>query len=119
MIHLKKGESKRIEDKNYNNQVSIDTRVYIYNDNLLVGEALIRDYLDGELFLSDFGINKEFRGNGLGQEALKLLMKDFKVNSLTVLKDNERAIHIYKKFGFNIIQEFEDYDGSETLYMKL
>ena len=45
-------------------------------------------------------------------------MEEYKINELTVLKNNHIAIHIYKKFGFKTVKEFNDFDGAKTLYMK-
>ena len=115
-LKIVKGKTKNTTDNNGNK--TIDTRVFVYYNDKKIGKALIRDYGDNSPFLSDLGIDKEQRGKGLGQKMLKMLMEEYKINELTVLKNNHRAIHIYKKFGFKTVKEFNDFDGAKTLYMK-
>ncbi|WP_133130565.1 GNAT family N-acetyltransferase [Legionella yabuuchiae] len=53
------------------------------------------------------GIINEFRGHGIGHQLIKKALELAKEKGLTrielsVREDNKRAIHLYKKFGFNI-----------------
>lgn len=64
-------------------------------------------------YLSMILINKEYQNNGMGSFLIKSAIEDlkknlFKVFQLEVLKSNDKAIKIYKNFGFNIIKEKRD-----------
>ena len=52
--------------------------------------------------LCNFQIFEPFQNKGYGQEALKLLIKQYGIKTLNVRYDNERAKHIYEKFGFKM-----------------
>ena len=59
-----------------------------------------------------FGIyNEKDRGKGLGQKMLKecLNLLSGHIVELGCLKNNDRALHIYKKFGFTIIKDCGSY----------
>ena len=51
-----------------------------------------------------FGIYREHRGNGFGQQMLREAIEVARGHKLVLYvdKDNARAIHIYKKCGFEI-----------------
>lgn len=49
-----------------------------------------------------FQIFEPFQNKGYGQEALKLLIEQYRIKTLNVRYDDERAKHIYKKFGFKM-----------------
>mgnify|MGYP003299658131 CR=1 FL=1 len=55
------------KNKNIREDYSIDKNIELQINNMVVGKAIIRDYQDGEIFLSDFVIFPEFRGKGYGK----------------------------------------------------
>ena len=61
--------------------------------------------------LWSFGIYGQHRGKGYGQEMLReaIELAGNKPMVLYVEKGNERALHIYKKAGFEIIGEHNGY----------
>ena len=74
-----------------------------------VGYFSIRQDLD-TLFLSKFYILKEYRGKGLASVGFDFLDNIAKENSLvniwlTVNKENDNSISIYKHRGFEIVRE--------------
>lgn len=107
-------------NKNLKEDYSKDTSLKIKLDNKYVGKALLRDYQDGEIFLTDFEIKPEYRGKGYGKKSFDMLVNKYGVNSLTVNPENSIALNLYKKFGFE--QEGEPYfdsNSNETvIYMK-
>lgn len=95
----------------------IDTELNISKNGTKVGKALVRTYSDGLIFLSNFVIDDKYRGKGLGQQVLKILMTQYGVNGLTVAVDNKAAKHIYDKFGFIVRGEpYYDENSGETVY---
>lgn len=96
---------------------SIDKELNVSIKGTKVGKALIRTYSDGLIFLSNFVIDDKYRGKGLGQQALKILMTKYGVNGLTVAVDNKAAKHIYDKFGFIVRGEsYYDENSGEIVY---
>lgn len=93
------------------------TNVVANIDNNRIGSALIRDYGDGEIFLANFIIDEKYRGKGYGKQALKQLIKEFNVNSLTVGVNDDIAKHIYENAGFKIVKEpYYDENVNENVY---
>lgn len=99
---------------------TIDKKINFTEKGEKVGEALLRDYLDGEIFLTNFEIVPEFRHKGLGKKCLQKLISDYNVNSLVVLVDNKIAFHLYREFGFKIIKSpyYDKPCGGNVYYMK-
>ena len=64
-------------------------------------------------------------GKGFGTEACKLLIefafKKIRINeiNLSVYKDNEPAVGLYKKLGFKVTGEIKDEDNREEYLMKI
>lgn len=88
--------------------------VLVLQDNDLAGYFGIKP--EGKrLFLSKFYLDKKYRGIGISRKMLEEIINTSKgVSSiyLTVNKQNEGPINIYKKFGFEIIDSVETDIGS-------
>ena len=77
--------------------------------------------------LVNFIVRKEYQNQGLGTILLKKTLKEirmkkrFKTITLNVNVDNEIAIKLYNKFGFNIIKKIENYyeSGASSFLMQL
>lgn len=123
IINGKNSEWQKILDKYEikHSDKSTDTHLKLKNsDDIDIGKAIIRDYGDGEIFLSDFEIKEEYRNKGLGTKWLNNFINDYGVNSLTVTVDNKVARHMYEKAGFEIIGDpyFDEKANSTVYYMK-
>ncbi|MEM3833256.1 MAG: ribosomal protein S18-alanine N-acetyltransferase [Thermoprotei archaeon] len=97
-------------------------------DNEIVGylSASIEGYFNKVCHLLSIAVLPEYRNRGIGSLLLKHLIDLIKTKGirsiiLEVKKDNEPAINVYKKFGFEIIGYRYRYyhDGSDALIMKL
>jgi ribosomal protein S18 acetylase RimI-like enzyme len=67
------------------------------------------DRLKNAIEIWSFGIMAEYRGKGLGQQAVREIISlntDKKTIVLFCHKDNARALHIYQKLGFKIVGEY-------------
>ena len=79
--------------------------------NKLVANVTITQYDNGDNFIHDLDVSKEYRGNGLSYQVLDTAVKEFKGNCLFVKADNKIAIHTYEKYGFK--KTNENYSGKE------
>lgn len=61
-----------------------------------------------EAFLYNFEVNEKYRNHGIGSEILKYILKQYKVNELTVEETNYNAIRLYKRFGFKEYTTFTE-----------
>lgn len=80
---------------------------FITADDIILGYTGIKKEAD-RLFLSKLYLLKENRGKGYASEAFKFLINYCKENGLksiylTVNKQNEHTIAVYKKKGFEVI----------------
>lgn len=108
----------------------------IEQDNTFIGELSI-NYVSHDLdpetipnrrvYLQAFRLDKKCQGSGLGQKLIQFALSDLESQSYTeftigVEDDNERAKHIYFKFGFTeaIDKGYGDeFDPSDyTLYLR-
>lgn len=108
----------------------------IEQDNAFIGELSINYVshdLDSEtipnrrVYLQAFRLDKKCQGSGLGQKLIQFVLSDLESQGYTeftigVEDDNERAKHIYFKFGFTeaIDKGYGDeFDPSDyTLYLR-
>lgn len=82
-------------------------------DKYIASCDLVYDYGEytdsNKLYLSRLIVEKKYRNKGIGQELLKYMIalckeKGYQQITVGVDTDNENAIHIYKKFGFEIYE---------------
>ena len=86
-----------LELKNYQN---------IVVDGAVVGCVLLVQKED-DMLLDEIYLEEKFRGAGIGTDIIKNVVKDNNVVNLWVYKQNERAISLYKKLGFVVVDETE------------
>lgn len=75
-------------------------------DGIIVGCILLTNKDDGKL-LDEIYLDKEFRNKGIGTSIIKDIINNNDIVYLWVYKENEKAISLYKKLGFNVIDETE------------
>ncbi|MGE7768242.1 GNAT family N-acetyltransferase [Peribacillus sp. NPDC096540] len=91
--------------------------VGLYSDNSLVGFAMYGFFPEegenGRVWLDRFLIDARYQGLGLGSIMLKALIqrltKEYYCNEiyLSVVEDNQAALHLYKKFNFTFNGELD------------
>lgn len=100
-------EEEKNKINNYiNNNIPREIKNYcdiVVNDNI-VGCLLLIDKEDGKL-LDEIYLKKEYRNKGIGTDIIKNITKENNIIYLWVYKSNTKAISLYKKLGFSIIQE--------------
>lgn len=75
-------------------------------DNKIVGCLLLTNKDDGKL-LDEIYLEEEYRNKGIGTEIIKDILNNNDIVYLWVYKENKKAISLYKKIGFNVIEETE------------
>lgn len=100
-------EEEKNKINNYiNNNIASEIKNYcniVINDNI-VGCLSLIDKEDGKL-LDEIYLKKEYRNKGIGTDIIKNITKENNIIYLWVYKSNTKAISLYKKLGFSIIQE--------------
>lgn len=114
-IGLQKTQITRKEELTYlqtlikNIEARKNIMLLAFEGDVFVGTADIKTGIGAEKHVGTFGIiiKKEYRNQGIGtalmakviQESKKYL-KELEIITLGVFADNERALHVYQKFGF-------------------
>ena len=111
--------------------------VYVIEENKkFIGEITV-NYISNDLetetipnirvYFEAYRIDKKYQGRGLGQKLMEyvindLKLKDYKEFTIGVEEDNEKAKHIYFKYGFTEAIDYgkgDEFDPTEyTLYLK-
>ncbi len=99
--------------------MSNNSKYYAYElNNKYIGFICILD-LDTELEIIDVFIEPKYQGNGYGDKLLKYILDNYKNRNyfLEVNVNNERAINLYKKNGFEILTIRKHYYKDEDAYV--
>ena len=77
-------------------------------DDKIIGSVCIKD-LENAKLLDEIYLEKEFRNNGIGTDIIMKLLKEINNKNiyLWVYKENSKAVLLYKRLGFKIIDETE------------
>ena len=100
------------EINNINNYVEDEVPKLLKNysnivvDNKIVGCLLLTDKDDGTL-LDEIYLEEKYRNKGIGTNIIKEVINNNDIIYLWVYKENVQAISLYKKLGFNVIEETE------------
>lgn len=76
-----------------------------FYDKELVAVLSVEYKENGENWIQAIEIVKKYQGYGLSEQLLDIALKEFKATYLSVNKNNELAIYIYKKKGFVVYKE--------------
>ena len=111
--------------------------VYVIEENeKFIGEITV-NYINHDLetetipnirvYFEAYRINENYQGKGLGQKLMEYVINDLKQKgykefTIGVEDDNEKAKHIYYKYGFTKVIDYgkgDEFDPTEyTLYLK-
>lgn len=75
-------------------------------NNKIVGCLLYYPKDDG-ILLDEIYIEEEYRNLGIGSNIISNILSNNNIVYLYVYKDNTKAVNLYKRLGFNIIEETE------------
>jgi len=76
----------------------------IFKGNTKCSVVLFREYEDGVL-LDEIYIKEEFRSLGIGSSIIKNELAKHKKVYLWVYKENVKAVNLYKRLGFNVLED--------------
>ena len=106
---LVEDERKRIDEYVINSVNEMFKDYYnIIIDDKIIGSVCIKD-LENAKLLDEIYLEKEFRNNGIGTDIIMKLLKESNNKNiyLWVYKENSKAVSLYKRLGFKIIDETE------------
>ena len=84
----------------------LDNYRMITYDNRIIGCILV-EKKDASVLLDEIHIEENYRNKGLGTKLIKDVILNNDIIYLWVYKENVSAISLYKKLGFNTIEETE------------
>lgn len=97
------------------------TKLYVYEENNHVVGFLMYTELEETIDISNIFVDEAYRHKKIASNLLDTMittMKDtVRVITLEVRKDNEPAISLYKKFGFEIMHIREKYYKDVDAYL--
>ena len=94
-----------------NIKITKDTKGYIWlDDKKVVGYINVEEKDDDYKWIQAFEIYEPYKGHGLSKQMLKIAVTELGATNLSVSKDNEVAIKIYKSFGF------KTYKSTDSMY---
>lgn len=124
-IELSDEQRKQLSSKEKIEVALKDKNIFsfnIYEQDNLIGFAMLRKYSDIGYFLWNYAIDIKYQNKGYGTKALLFLIDYFetKYNALelttTYTFGNETAKHLYEKIGF-IETDIVDEDGIHEVNM--
>lgn len=136
-LHVSESQKSYVESTKECLEDAIECKCYrpvgLYDNDTMVGFAMygffpndgdkddiVQTGEDGRVWLDRYLIDERFQGKGFGNIMLKklitLLINIYNCNKiyLSVYEDNKRAIHLYKKFGFQFNGEL-DINGEKVM----
>ncbi len=97
------------------------TKLYVYEENEKIVGFLMYTELEETIDISNIYVEEEYRHKKIASNLLDTMiskMKDtVKLITLEVRKDNEPAISLYQKFGFEIMHIREKYYKDVDAYL--
>lgn len=100
-------KEEHLKIKNYvENHIpkDIDDYYNIVVDGKVVGCLLVVNKDDGKL-LDEIYLEEDYRGLGIGTDIIKNVLKENDIVYLWAYKDNVRAVSLYKRLGFVVIED--------------
>lgn len=109
LVHGMKLDIYRKETENPNDPVDSTAHdLAFYYGVTKIADISISAVNTDEAFLYNFEVDEKYRNHGIGSEILKYILKQYKVNELTVEETNYNAIRLYKRFGFKEYTTFTE-----------
>ena len=120
IVKIVKDDPKYLSEEMINNLNTNPFGVYLLylEKNQIIGYLYYSDIYD-RIEIIDFEVNEDKRRQGIGLKLLKKLISYNKPITLEVNKNNQPAINLYKKTGFNVVAIRKGYyKGIDALLME-
>lgn len=92
-------------------RINKDTKGYAWlNDKQVVGYINVEEKDDDYKWIQAFEIYEPYKGHGLSKQMLNVAIREFGATNLSVSKNNEVAIKLYKSYGF------KTYKTTDSMY---
>lgn len=92
-------------------RINKDTKGYVWlNDKQVVGYINVEEKDDDYKWIQAFEIYDPYKGHGLSKQMLNVAIREFGATNLSVSKNNEVAIKLYKSYGF------KTYKTTDSMY---
>lgn len=107
--------ARKLEDEEYHrileyvqSNVPLELNQYqiIVVDGIVVGSLLLTEK-DNHTFLDEIYLEESYRNKGIGKDILKNILSQYDIVYLWVYQSNQKAISLYKKLGFQIVEKTE------------
>lgn len=102
----------------YNSDGKVAHDLAFYLGDIKIGDISISAVDSKNAFLYNFEVKTKYRGKGYGSKILEYVLSHYNVNKLTVAKENNRAIKLYKRYGFKVNKEFIE-NGISQIDMRI
>ncbi len=116
--------SVQITEKEWGDAINKESEIVylILRDNKVVGNISYEKKSGDTAYISGFAIDPKFQKQGIGREAIRLLLEELKGMKrieLVTHPENSPALKIYLSFGFAIKERKENYFGDGEPRIKL
>ena len=84
-------------------------------DGRIIGHSVLVPTEDGKYVDVTIFVHQDYQNRGIGQQLMKVAIdysrrKGYKGMMLVTERTNTRAIHVYKKLGFKVVDPYFEYD---------
>lgn len=104
---LEEEEYHRILEYVHSNvPLELDQYQVIVVDGIVIGSLLLTEK-DNYTFLDEIYLEEEYRNKGIGKDILKNILSHYDKVCLWVYQFNQKAISLYQRLGFQIVEKTE------------
>lgn len=89
-----------------NRQILLEIKNYkiIMSNDKIIGCYLVTKK-DNDILIDEIFIEESYRDKGIGTNIINAILKEHDIVYLWVYKENIKAISLYKKLGFEVVEE--------------
>lgn len=103
--NLTNSEKERINSY-IDRQILLEIKNYkiIMSNDKIIGCYLVTKK-DNDILIDEIFIEESYRDKGIGTNIINAILKEHNIVYLWVYKENVKAISLYKKLGFEVVEE--------------